>query len=134
MAKIADVEGIGGTYARSLEKAGISTTGALLKKGASAKGRKEIAGATGISSKLILEWVNHVDLYRVKGVGSEYSDLLEEAGVDTVKELAQRNPDNLYQALMEVNEKKKLVRRLPTLKAVKDWVKQAKKLPGVVTY
>lgn len=134
MAKIADVEGIGKTYAKTLSKAGISSTGALLKKGASAKGRKEIAGATGISSKLILEWVNHVDLYRVKGVGSEYSDLLEEAGVDTVKELAQRNPDNLYQALMAANEKKKLVRRLPTMKAVKDWVKQAKKMPGVVTY
>ena len=92
MAKIIDVEGIGPVYTKKLVKAGITTTGQLLKKGASPKGRQEIEEMTGISHGLVLEWVNHVDLYRIKGVAQEYSDLLEEAGVDTVPELAQRKP------------------------------------------
>jgi predicted flap endonuclease-1-like 5' DNA nuclease len=87
-----------------------------------------------ISDKLILEWVNLADLFRIKGIGEEYSDLLEEAGVDTVPELAQRNPANLLQKLVEVNEEKKLVRRLPVLSQVEDWVKQAKDLPRIVEY
>jgi len=93
-----------------------------------------IAEKTGISGTLILRWVNHVDLFRIKGVGEEYSDLLEEAGVDTVPELAQRNPENLYQKLVAVNQAKKLVRRLPTQAQVSDWIEQAKRLPRVVTY
>ncbi len=88
----------------------------------------------GISHALVLEWVNHVDLFRIKGVGEEYSDLLEAAGVDTVPELAQRKAENLYQKLAEVNEAKKLVRQLPTQAAVADWIEQAKQLPRVVTY
>jgi predicted flap endonuclease-1-like 5' DNA nuclease len=134
MAKLEMVEGIGTKYAGKLRKAGIASTDALLAKGATPKGRKQIAQDAGISEKLVLEWVNHVDLYRIKGVGEEYADLLEEAGVDTVKELAQRKPANLTNALVATNEKKKLVRKLPTETQVKDWVAQAKKLPRKIKY
>jgi predicted flap endonuclease-1-like 5' DNA nuclease len=134
MAKLTTVEGIGETYALKLHNAGIATTGALLQKGTTPQGRRALAEATGISDKLILEWVNHADLFRIKGVGEEYADLLEEAGVDTVPELAQRNPANLHAKLGEVNAAKKLVRRLPTAAQVTDWVDQAKALPRVITY
>jgi predicted flap endonuclease-1-like 5' DNA nuclease len=134
VAKLEKVEGIGDIYANTLRAAGVSTTDALLQQGTSPAGRKEIAKKTGISGKLILEWVNHVDLFRITGISEEYADLLEEAGVDTVPELAQRNPENLYQALVAVNLKKQLVRRLPSQNAVGDWVAQAKKLPRVITY
>jgi predicted flap endonuclease-1-like 5' DNA nuclease len=128
------VEGIGPVHARQLEEIGIRTPQGLLDKGATPKGRIEIADKSGISTHLILKWVNHVDLYRIKGVGSEYADLLEAAGVDTVVELAQRNAQNLYDSLVEVNEEKKLVRRLPTTSQVGDWVQQAKDLPRVIQY
>jgi predicted flap endonuclease-1-like 5' DNA nuclease len=134
MPKIVDIEGIGPVYAKKLTEAGIKTTEDLLKVGAASKGREELGKKTGIEHKLILEWVNHADLYRIKGVGSEYSDLLEEAGVDTVVELAKRVPDNLHAKMLEVNETKKLIRRPPPLNAVKDWVEQAKKLKRVVEY
>lgn len=134
MAKLVDIEGVGEVYAQKLKSAGVGSTDALLKQGASPKGRKEIAEKSGISEKLVLEWVNHVDLFRIKGVGSEYADLLEEAGVDTVKELAQRKAENLFHKLGEVNQAKKLVRRLPTLAEVERWVEQAKKMPGAITY
>lgn len=134
MAKIIDVEGIGSAYAQKLVEAGITTTNKLLKKGATPKGRQEIEGMTGISHSLVLEWVNHVDLYRIKGVAQEYSDLLEEAGVDTVPELAQRNAANLHAKMAEVNDAKKLVRQLPSQKQVESWVSQAKDLPRVVKY
>jgi predicted flap endonuclease-1-like 5' DNA nuclease len=134
MAKIMAIEGVGEVYAQKLQEAGIRTTQALLEKGASPQGRKEIAEKTGITGTLILEWVNHADLFRIKGVGEEYSDLLEAAGVDTVPELAQRNPEHLYQKLVEVNQEKKLVRQLPTGGQVSDWIEQAKRMPRVVTY
>ncbi len=134
MAKIVDVEGIGTKYADKLSKAGVSSTNALLKAGATPKGRKELAEKTGIGDALILEWVNHVDLYRIKGVGSEYSDLLEAAGVDTIPELAQRKAANLFQKIVAVNAEKKLVRKLPVEKQIADWIEQAKKLPRVITY
>lgn len=134
MAKIIDVEGIGPIYTQRLSAIGIKTTNKLLKKGATPKGREELAQKAGISSDLILEWVNHADLFRIKGVGEEYSDLLEEAGVDTVPELAQRNPDNLYAALKQTNEAKKLVRQLPSKRQVADWVQQAKQLPRKIHY
>jgi len=134
MAKLSKVEGIGEFYAQKLRAAGVRTTQALLEKGASPKGRTEIVEKTGISGKLILEWVNHVDLFRIKGVGEEYSDLLEEAGVDTVPELAQRNPEHLHQKLVAVNKEKKLVRQLPNQAQVSDWVEQAKRLPRVIAY
>jgi len=134
MAKLTKIEGIGEFYAQKLREAGIATTQALLEKGATPKGRQEIAEKTDISEKLILEWVNHVDLFRIKGVGEEYSDLLEEAGVDTVPELAQRNAENLHQKLVAVNQEKKLVRQLPAQTQVSDWIEQAKRLPRVITY
>ena len=134
MAKLVDVEGIGPKYADKLIKAGVGTTDALLKAGATPKGRKELAEKTGIGDALILKWVNHVDLYRVKGVGSEYSDLLEAAGVDTIPELAQRKAGNLIQKIVAVNLEKKLVRKLPVESQVADWIEQAKKLPRVINY
>ncbi len=134
MAKIVDVEGIGTKYADKLSKAGVSTTDALLKAGATPKGRKELAEKTGIGEAVILEWANHVDLYRIKGVGSEYSDLLEAAGVDTIPELAQRKAANLFQKIVAVNAEKKLVRKLPVEKQIANWIEQAKKLPRLLTY
>lgn len=134
MANLLDVEGIGKKYAQKLKDAGVGTTEALLEKGATPKGRKTLAEQAGIGDALILEWVNHVDLFRVNGVGEEYADLLEASGVDTIPELAQRKAENLLAKLVEVNEKKKLVRRTPVLSQVEDWIEQAKKLPRVITY
>jgi predicted flap endonuclease-1-like 5' DNA nuclease len=131
---VINIEGIGPKYAGKLKTAGVRTTNALLKKGATRKGRRMLAESSKIDETLILEWVNLADLFRVKGVGEEFSDLLEEAGVDTVKELRTRTPANLYQKMMEVNTAKKLVRRTPSEKQVKNWVDQAKKLPPVVEY
>lgn len=132
--KLSDIEGIGPAYAKKLSKAGVGSVSALLKQGATEKGRKEIATSTGITHTLILEWVNLADLYRIKGIGSEYSDLLEEAGVDTVVELSKRVADNLYAKMEEVNKAKNLVNKMPGVKQVKKWIEQAKKLPRVVSY
>jgi predicted flap endonuclease-1-like 5' DNA nuclease len=134
MANLIEIEGIGPAYAEKLEAAGLKTTEALLKAGAAKKGREDLAASTGISEALILRWVNRADLFRIKGIGEEYSDLLEAAGIDTVLELAQRNPDNLQPKLVEVNEENKLVRRVPTLSEVSGWVEQAKTLPRVISY
>jgi len=134
MTKLTKIEGIGETYAQQLREAGIATLEALLEQGAAPRGRKEIAEKTGISDKLILKWINRADLFRIKGVGEEYGDLLEVAGVDTVPELAQRNPENLYQKVIEVNEEKRLVRRPPTQEQIRGWIEQAKGLDRVVTY
>ncbi|MEI7615903.1 MAG: DUF4332 domain-containing protein [Actinomycetota bacterium] len=134
MSSIVDIEGIGPKYASTLSEIGIKTTEALLKQGATPKGRKEIEEKTGIAHKLILEWINLADLFRIKGVGEEYSDLLEEAGVDTVVELSKRVPENLHAKMLEINEAKKLVRRPPDLDSVKDWIAQAKKLDRIVEY
>lgn len=134
MAKIVDVEGIGTKFADKLIKAGVSTTEALLQAGKTPKGRQDLAKKTGIGDALLLQWVNHVDLYRIKGIGSEYSDLLEAAGVDTVPELALRKASNLTQKMIEVNKVKKLVRKLPVESQVANWIEQAKKLPRVITY
>ena len=131
---ISDVEGIGPVYAGQLEAVGVKTTDDLLERGATPKGREELEGKSGIGHALILKWVNRVDLYRINGVGSEYSDLLEIAGVDSVPELAQRNPANLTETVAEANAARNLVRKLPSLDQVTDWVEQAKKLPRVVTY
>ncbi len=131
---VVDVEGIGPAFAEKLAAAGVKTTDALLESGATPKGRADLELATGISHTLILKWVNRVDLYRIKGVGSEYSDLLEIGGVDTVPELAQRNAANLTQTLAEASAARSLVRRIPTVEMVTDWIEQAKALPRVVTY
>lgn len=134
MADLSTVEGIGETYAKKLKDAGLGSTKALLEKGATPQGRKEIAEKTGISDKLILRWVNHVDLFRVKGIGGEYAELLEAAGVDTVPELAQRKAENLCQKMESVNKEKNLVRKPPTQSQVADWIEQAKKLPRILSY
>ena len=132
--KLSDIEGIGASYEKKLDKAGIRGTDALLKAGATAKGRKQLAAETGIGDALILDWVNRADLYRITGIGSEYSDLLEAAGVDTVVELAKRVPEKLYAKMVEVNQAKNRVNKMPGLTQVGDWIDQAKKLPKVVTY
>ena len=134
MANLAHIEGIGEAYSTKLKAAGIKNTNQLLEFGGTPAGRKEIAQKTGISEQIILQWVNHVDLYRIKGIGSEYADLLEIAGVNTVLELAQRNPANLYQKLIDVNNAKKLVRRPPSDRQVADWIAQAKELPRAIQY
>ena len=129
-----DIEGIGEVYARKLKDAGVPTPEALLKTGSTPKGRQEIAEKSGISGKLILVWINHVDLLRVKSMSPDWAELLEAAGVDTVPELAQRAPENLLAKLLEVNQEKKLARELPTLTVVEGWIEQAKQLPRVITY
>jgi predicted flap endonuclease-1-like 5' DNA nuclease len=134
MVSIVDVEGIGPTYAEKLKAGGIATTEALLQAGATAKGRETLAATTGISEKLVLGWVNKADLFRIKGVGEQYSDLLEAAGVDTVVELATRRADNLTKKMAEVNQQKELVRQLPTEAQVAGWIEAAKTLPRVMTY
>lgn len=134
MASIIDIEGIGPAFAAKLKEAGVTTVEKLLEKGATAKGREELAAATGIDEAKILKWVNHADLHRIKGVGSEYSELLEAAGVDSPVELARRVPANLTQKMTEINSAKKLVRKLPVESQVADWVAQAKKLPKIVTH
>lgn len=134
MTNIVDIEGIGEVFAQKLKAAGVTSVEALLKAGVTPKSRKELAEKTGISGDLILQWVNHADLFRVKGIGSEYSDLLEAAGVDTVVELAKRRADNLVAKMTEVNIEKKLVRRLPTLSMVMSWIDQAKALGRAIEY
>ncbi|KGN98505.1 ferredoxin [Porphyromonas macacae] len=132
--KVIDIEGIGETYAKKLNAAGITNTNQLLKACASKADRKKLAEKTGIDPKKILSFANMADLYRIPGVGSEYADLLERSGVDTVVELATRKPENLVAKMEEVNAAKKLVRRTPVLKMVEKWVKAAKELPRVIEY
>jgi len=134
MAKLVDIEGIGATYAAKLQESGVPTQEKLLEAGATPRGRRQLADKACISPKLILKWVNRADLARVKGIGEEYADLLEAAGVDTVPELARRNPANLRLRLIEVNEAKELVRSLPSEKQVSDWVANAKDLPRAIHY
>lgn len=130
--KLEEVEGIGPSYAAKLAEHGLSTTEHLLEQGGTATGREALAEKSGISHTLLLEWVNHADLCRIDGVGGEYADLLEAAGVDTVVELATRNATNLAAVLEKTNEEKKLVRRVPTESEVARWVEQAKGLPRAV--
>ncbi|MFG1263084.1 MULTISPECIES: DUF4332 domain-containing protein [Xanthobacter] len=131
---IIEIEGVGSVYAEKLKTAGITTTEGLLERAKSPKLRKELAAATGIDESRVLKWANMADLMRIKGVGEEYSELLEAAGVDTVKELKTRVPANLTKAMAEANAKRKLVRALPTESMVEKWVAQAKELPPVLTY
>ena len=134
MAELSQIEGVGPAYAEQLKAAGVGTTEALLESGGNPGGRKDIAGKTGIPETLILQWVNHVDLFRISGVSEEYADLLEAAGVDTVVELAQRNAGNLQPQLVQVNDEKQLVRQVPSSSQVEAWVEQAKTLPRLVTH
>jgi predicted flap endonuclease-1-like 5' DNA nuclease len=134
MAAIADIEGIGDTFAQKLKDAGVSTVEGLLEKGATPKGRADLVTTTGISDKLVLKWVNHADLFRIKGVAGEFAELLEASGVDTVAELAQRNGANLAVKMAEVNESKKLTRAVPSESQVSVWITEAKGLPRMVSY
>ncbi len=132
--KVIDIEGVGDVYAQKLIAAGIEKVSELLEKCATPKGRKELAEATDISDKLILRWTNHADLFRIKGIGPQFAELLEAAGVDTVKELRHRVAENLQPKLEETNAEKHLVRRVPALKEVIKMINQANELPPVVTY
>ncbi len=132
--KIEEIEGIGPVYGKKLRDAGITTTDKLRQATTTKKQRQALAASTTIDEKLILSWANMVDLFRIKGIGAQYSELLEAAGVDTVKELAQRSPENLFAKMNEVNEAKKLVRQTPALKSVQSWVAQAKELPRGLEY
>jgi predicted flap endonuclease-1-like 5' DNA nuclease len=132
--KIETIEGIGAVYASKLAGAGVETTADLLDKAKDPKGRKTLAAAVGIDESRVLRWANMADLMRIKGVGEEWSELLEAAGVDTVKELKHRVPANLLAAMAAANEKRKLVRQLPSEKTVAGWVEEAKALKAVMTY
>jgi predicted flap endonuclease-1-like 5' DNA nuclease len=133
--KIDEVEGIGPAYAAKLNDAGVKTTDDLLEKGASKKGREAIAAASGLSEGQLLKWVNHVDLMRLDGVGSEYSDLLEAAGVDSPTELARRNPANLAATFAELDAARpNWIRRLPSEATVAKWIAEAKTLEKAVTH
>lgn len=133
--KIEDVEGIGPVFAGKLTEAGVATTDALLDRGASAAGRDKLSEATGISTKMLLEWVNHADLMRINGVGSEYADLLEAAGVDSCSELARRNAANLAQTFQELDAARpNWIRQVPGEKTVAGWIEQAGSLAKIVTH
>lgn len=132
--KIQEIEGIGPSFGAKLEAAGITNTDTLLERGKTPKGRKQIASTADLSEKNVLSWVNMADLFRLKGVGPEFAELLEAAGVDTVKELKHRNAANLATKMTEVNEAKKLTRRVPTESQVVGWVAEAKELPPMVEY
>ena len=134
MANLSQIEGIGKKYAAKLEKEGIASFETLLKKGCKKNDRKKLAKAAGVSEKLILKWVNRADLSRIQGIGTQYADLLEASGFDTVPELAKRKPENLAEKMVEVNNKKNLVRRPPGLARVTNWTAQAKKLPKVISH
>lgn len=132
--KIIDIEGIGPVYAKKLEEAGVKTTDDMLREGASRTGRAKLAEVTGISEKLILTWVNHSDLFRINGVAGQFAELLEAAGVDTVKELRHRVAANLHAKMEEVNNQKNLCNRVPAVSEIEKMIDQAKQLEPVVTY
>lgn len=134
MTALTAIEGIGDVYMGKLKEAGIDSLESLLEKCTTPAGRTALADSSGISSKLILKWANRADLARVKGIGTQYADLLEVAGVDTVPALARRVPENLLKAMADANDQRKTVNRLPTIGQVEDWVNQAKDLPRVLTY
>lgn len=132
--KIIDIEGIGDVYAEKLIAAGINKVSELLDKCAAPKGRKELAETTGISEKLILRWTNHADLFRINGVGPQFAELLEAAGVDTVKEFRHRLAENLQPKLVEVNDQKNICNRVPAVSEVQKMIDQAKELEPRMTY
>ena len=134
--KLKEIEGIGPVNSSKMERAEIVTVRNLLERGGTPKGRKELAQQTGLSEEVILKWVNMADLFRVKGIGKQYAELLERAGVDTVRELRTRRADNLTPKLAEANRVggRRLVRQLPGMKRVQSWIEDARKLPPAVTY
>jgi predicted flap endonuclease-1-like 5' DNA nuclease len=132
--KIEDIEGIGAVMGEKFRSAGVKDTDSLLQNALTPKQRKQLADKTGLSEVRILKFANMADLYRISGVGSEYSELLEAAGVDTVPELAKRNAANLTQAMATLNQEKKLTRQVPTESEVTKWIEQAKGLPRMLEY
>jgi len=134
MVKLIKIEGISPKYTKKLHKIGIHTTERLLLVAAHRQGRIDLAKETSIAQKLILEWVNLADLIRIKGIGEQYSNLLEEVGVDTVKELTKRRAHELYQAVVDLNLKNLLVRRLPAIKDIERWIRDAKRLTPMVKH
>lgn len=132
--KVEEIEGIGEKMGAKLREVGVNSTDKLLEGTKTKKQRKELAESTGISEKLILKFANMADLFRINGIGQEFSELLEVAGVDTVPELAMRNAENLTAKMEEVNTVKKLTRRTPSLKEVTKWIEEAKTLPRVLEY
>lgn len=132
--KIIDIEGVGDSYAEKMIAAGIETVDSLLEKGATSRGRKEIAEETGISEKLILKWVNHADLFRISGVGPQFAELLEASGVDTVKEFRHRNAENLAVTMTDVNNARHLTRRVPSVTELQRMIDEAATLQPMVTY
>lgn len=132
--KIIDIQGVGPVYAEKLKAVGVNKVSQLLEKGKTAKGRKELETATGIRHDLILTWVNHADLFRIKGVGPQFAELLEASGVDTVKEFGHRKAENLAKTMLEVNEKEHRTKRVPTVGELQKMIAQAKELPAVVKY
>lgn len=132
--KVEEIEGIGPVFAEKLNAAGVKTTEELLARAATPKGRKELAEATGIDGSKILSWANMSDLFRVKGLGTQYTDLLHAAGVDTVKELRTRNAENLHAKVAEVNEAKNLVRQIPSLSMIEGYIAAAKELDPMMEY
>ncbi|HPA54829.1 MAG TPA: DUF4332 domain-containing protein, partial [Bacillota bacterium] len=127
-------EGIGEAYNEKLTDAGINSVEELLEACLTKKSRSELAEKTGISEKLILKWTNHADLFRIKGIGGQYSELLEAAGVDTVPELANRKPDNLLAKMESINQEKKLIKAMPFKKQIVKWIEQAGNLPRKIQY
>lgn len=132
--KISEIEGIGPAFSAKLELAGITTVESLLEKGSTKAGRKSIAADSGIDEGKVLDWVNMADLFRIKGVASQFAELLKASGVDTVKELRNRNAANLHAKLVEVQAETKLTRAVPSESQVADFIEQAKELPPVVSY
>jgi predicted flap endonuclease-1-like 5' DNA nuclease len=134
MTKLSDIEGIGKLFTEKLKAAGITSEEDLLAAGSTKEGRADLAEKSDISEKLILKWANRADLARIKGIGGEYADLLEEAGVDTLPELARCKADHLLTKMAEINATRQLVRKMPVLKQVEDWIKHAALLPRVLKY
>ncbi|UCC47581.1 MAG: DUF4332 domain-containing protein [Gemmatimonadota bacterium] len=134
MAKLTTIEGIGAVHARKLKKVGVGSTDTLLDYCRTPKARQKVAKASGIASKQLLKFVNHADLMRIKGIGGEYSELLEASGVDTVKELKHRDAQALYQKMVRTNKRRALVRQVPSERMVKRWVAQAKRIKPMVKY
>ena len=132
--KIIDIEGVGDVYAEKLIAVGINKVSELLEKCAAPKGRKELAEASGISEKLILKWTNHADLFRINGVGPQFAELLEAAGVDTVKEFRHRVAENLQPNLEETNAQKNICGRVPAVAEIQKMIDQAKELEPKVSY
>ena len=131
---IETIEGIGPKTGASLRKAGVRTVEKLLETGCTKAGRKALAAETGIDEKQLLRYVNMADLFRIKGVAGQWAELLEAAGVDTVKELRNRNPENLAEKMREINKQKRLVKQVPNATQISSWVDQAKKLKPAISY